>query len=111
MFHAALGLMLSGPVGLPLPAAIPIAYLSSLVVNYVLQRVFVFAHAQAFAVGVGSQFVRYILVAALQYVLIVMLTALLPGPLGLAERVVYVAAVLLTPVLTFALLRAKVFHG
>lgn len=109
-FHVALGLGLAGPLGLPIQAAIPVAYVASLVLNYALQRFFVFAHTEHFALGARAQFVRYLAVAALQYGLIAAATAALPGPLGVRQEAVYAAAVLLTPLVTFAALRAVVFH-
>ncbi len=111
VFHVGAGLLLAGPLGVTLQAAIPIAYVASLLLNYVLQRLFVFAHAERFATRLGVQFLRYLAVAGAQYGSIVLATTALPGPLGVSDRVVYVAAALLTPLLSFVALRAFVFHG
>ena len=110
MLHVAMGLALAGPLGLALQLAIPVAYVLSLAINYLSSRAFVFAHTAQFAHRTGAQVFRYLGVAAAQYALIAGATAVLPGPLGLPAKVVYVAAALTTPVLSFAALRAFVFH-
>ena len=104
-------LVLSGPFGLPIQVAIPIGYVASLLLNYVLQRLFVFGHTDRFAHGTGAQFRRYVAVGALQYGYTAGSTAWLPGPLGVSETAVYVVAAVSAPIMTFVLLRVLVFHG
>jgi putative flippase GtrA len=109
--YLGLGLLLSGPAGLPIQIAIPISYVLSVLLNYTLQRHFVFAHSEGFALSPKAQFLRYVQVGAVQYAFTALTTAVLPGPLGVSEQVVYVASALIAAVITFILLRFVVFHG
>jgi putative flippase GtrA len=109
--YLGLGLLLSGPVGMPIQLAIPISYVLSVLLNYTLQRHFVFAHSQAFALAPQSQFIRYVQIGAVQYAITALATAVLPGALGLSEQVVYVAVALIAAAITFVLLRFVVFHA
>jgi putative flippase GtrA len=109
--YLGLGLLLSGPVGMPIQIAIPISYVLSVLLNYTLQRHFVFAHSTSFALSPGAQFVRYVQVGVVQYAFTALTTAVLPGPLGVSEQLVYVVSALIAAVLTFILLRFVVFHG
>jgi putative flippase GtrA len=109
--YLGLGLLLSGPLGVPIQIAIPVSYVVSVLFNYSMQRWFVFAHSDAFALSRQAQFVRYVQIGAAQYVLTALATAVLPGVLGLGEQVVYVATALIAAAVTFVVLRLVVFHG
>jgi putative flippase GtrA len=109
--YLGLGLLLSGPIGVPIQIAIPVAYVISVLLNYTLQRVFVFADREQFALEARSQFVRYIQLGAVQYGLTALATAVLPGWLGVSEQVVFVAVALIAAAVTFVLLRFVVFHA
>jgi putative flippase GtrA len=108
--YLGLGLLLSGPLGVPIQIAIPVSYVLSVLLNYTLQRYFVFAHSTSFALSPQAQFLRYVQVGAVQYGFTALATAVLPGALDVSEQVVYVAAALVAAVLTFILLRFVVFH-
>jgi putative flippase GtrA len=109
--YLGLGLLLAGPAGVPIQVAIPVSYLLSVLLNYTLQRHFVFAHSTEFALSPQSQFIRYVQVGAVQYAFTAGATALLPDALGVSESAVYVASALLAAVVTFVALRFIVFHG
>ena len=109
--YLGLGLLLSGPFGVPIQIAIPVSYVVSVLFNYSMQRWFVFAHSDAFALTPQAQFVRYVQIGAAQYVLTALATAVLPDVLGLDEQVVYVATALIAAAITFVVLRLVVFHG
>jgi putative flippase GtrA len=109
--YLGLGLLLSGPFGVPIQIAIPVSYVISVLFNYSMQRWFVFAHSDEFALSRGAQFVRYVQIGAAQYVLTATATAVLPGWLGVDEQVVYVATALIAAAVTFVVLRLVVFHG
>jgi putative flippase GtrA len=109
--YLGLGLLLSGPAGVPIQVAIPVSYVLSVLLNYTLQRYFVFAHSESFALAPQSQFIRYVQIGAVQYAITAGATAVLPGVLGLSEQVVYVAVALIAAAITFVLLRLIVLHG
>jgi putative flippase GtrA len=108
--YIGLTLLLSGPVGLPIQAAIPIAYVTAITVHFTLQRWFVFHDAGAFALVMHHQVGRYLAIGLVQYATTAAATAVLPSVLGLPEKVVYVAAVGVLSVGSFVLLRTSVFH-
>lgn len=111
LVYLSLGVLLSGPLGLPFQVAIPIAYFTGVALHYCLQRWFVFAHQRHFELESRGQLGRYLLIAGGQYVAQALINAAAPGLLGLSHRTVFVAVAVLTPIVTFVLLRAKVFHG
>jgi putative flippase GtrA len=104
------GLLLSGPLGVPVQIAIPLSFVLSTCLNYSLQRLFVFAHSADFALSAQAQFGRYLQVGAVQYAFTAAATALLPDALGVDEQVVYVVAALTAAAITFVVLRVVVFH-
>jgi putative flippase GtrA len=109
--YIGLTLLLSGPVGLPIQAAIPIAYATAIALHFTLQRWFVFRDAGAFALAMHHQVGRYLALALVQYTTTALATAFLPGVLDLPEQVVYVCAVGVISVVSFILLRTHVFHS
>jgi putative flippase GtrA len=108
--YIGLTLLLSGPVGMPIQAAIPIAYVTAITVHFTLQRWFVFHDAGVFALAMHHQVGRYLAIGLVQYSTTAAATAVLPGVLGLPERVVYVCAVGVISAASFVLLRTSVFH-
>jgi putative flippase GtrA len=109
--YIALTLLVSGPLDVPIQIAIPVSYVVSVLFNYSMQRWFVFAHSDAFALSPQAQFVRYVQIGAAQYALTALATAVLPDVLGLDEQVIYVATALIAAAITFVVLRLVVFHG
>lgn len=110
LLYIFLTLMLDGPGGLPIQVAIPVAYVSSLVVNFTLQRAFVFK-SDGFALSRRSQLMRYGAAVLVQYTITATSTAKLPRLLGVPERNVYVVTVLCLALCAFLTLRSVVFHS
>jgi putative flippase GtrA len=107
--YFAVTLLLAGPAGLPIQAAIPLGYVTGLVMHFTLQRYFVFRSHAGFALALHHQLGRYLLLALAQYAFTAAATAILPDVLGVDERIVYVCAALCATVTVFLTLRAKVF--
>lgn len=110
LLYIMLTLLLEGPGGLAIQVAIPVAYALALIVNFTLQRTFVFPRSQGFALAPRSQLVRYLGAVLVQYAITATATAKLPGWLGVPETDVYVVTVLCLAVCAFLTLRAVVFH-
>ena len=109
--YVGLTLLLSGPLGVPIQVAIPIAFVTALCTHFTLQRFFVFRSRTAFKLSAGHQAGRYVAVGSVQYAITAAATALLPGWLGVSERAVYVVTVAVISATTFLLLRSRVFHA
>jgi putative flippase GtrA len=103
-------LLLSGPVGLPIQIAIPIAYAVAVACHFLLQRLFVFRHEGGFALSAREQIVRYLIIAATQYPATAALTALLPAIFDISERTAYLITVVVISLTFFFVLRWGVFH-
>ena len=108
--YLGLGLLLSGPAGLPIQLAIPLAYAVSLLVHFSFQRYFVWAHREEYALAASGQGVRYLLIAGTQYVMTALATAFLPDVLGVSEQIVFVVGAVLAALIVFTVLRLHVFH-
>jgi putative flippase GtrA len=108
--YIGLTLGLSGPLSVPIQVAIPVSYVAAVVTHFLLQRHFVFRRG-GFALSVRSQAGRYVVIGLSQYVVTAGATALLPGPLGVSEQVVYVAVTIVNSLVGFLLLRTRVFHA
>src|SRR4051795_3956039 len=66
--YVALTLLFAGVVGMPIEIAIAIAYLVAVVIHFLGQRVFVFAHVETFELSTRRQVLRYIVLGGTQYV-------------------------------------------
>jgi putative flippase GtrA len=108
--YIGLTLVLSGPVGIHIQVAIPIAYVCALAVHFSLQRWFVWAHHEEYALASHVQAGRYLLVALAQYLFTALMTAILPSALGVSAQVVYVVSAIAAAGVTFLALRFAVFH-
>jgi putative flippase GtrA len=108
--YIVLTLIVSGPLGVPIQIAIPVSYATALVLNFTLQRHFVFPTEDGYALERGAQLRRYVPAVLVQYGVTATSTAILPHLLGVPERDVYVATVLVLAVLAFLTLRSLVFH-
>jgi putative flippase GtrA len=95
--------------GLPVQAAVAIAYLITVTTHFTLQRLFVFAGAGEFALPLSAQLRRYAALAAVQYPANAGLVAVFVA-LGAADFVAVVIAALLAMPITFVVLRTKLFH-
>lgn len=103
-------LLLSGPIGVPIQLAILASYPLILTVHFTLQRQFVFAREEDYALGTSSQMRRYFVLVAVQYVFVASCTALLSHVAGLDDRVAYLISVALGTGLVFTAMRLQVFH-
>lgn len=103
--------VLASVVGLPFQLALAIGFCTALVVHFTLQRLFVWAHHEEYALALHRQVARYLLVASAQYGLTAASTALLPSALGLPVEVVYLATVVLLLSASFLVFRHGVFHA
>lgn len=108
--YLSLPVVLNGSAGVPIQVAIPLAYLAAVVVQFNLQRRFVFRHVSEFALTRRAQIGRYLMIGAIQYPLTAIATALLPSALGISERVTFVIVAVATSLTIFLVLRTHVFH-
>jgi putative flippase GtrA len=108
--YIALTLIVAGPLDVPIQIAIPVSYVTALVLNFTLQRRFVFPTDEGFALGRGAQLRRYVPAVLIQYGITATSTAILPHLLGVPETDVYVVTVLVLAVIAFLTLRSLVFH-
>jgi putative flippase GtrA len=104
-------IVLSDVVGLPFEVALPIGYAVGITTHFTLQRFFVWAQEDDFALPLHHQLGRYLLVAGAQYGLTAASTSLLPGALGLPTEVVYVLTVGLIVCANFFVFRHGIFHA
>ena len=109
MVQIGLGLALPKFVGVPIQAAIPLAYVCAVITHFSLQRWFVFAKND-FEHDILGQLARYLPMTGSQYAFTALATALLPEPLGVTESAVYVAAALISAAAAFLFMRLYIFH-
>ena len=103
--------LLAEVVGIPFEVAIPIGFAIGLVTHFTLQRVFVWTHAEGFALPLGRQLARYLALAAVQYGVTALSTATLPKPLGVPTEVVYLVTVAVISAVNFVVFRSHVFRA
>jgi putative flippase GtrA len=102
--------VLAEVIGIRFQVAIAIGFTIGLATHFTLQRVFVWAHADGFALPLGHQLARYLALAATQYGLTALSIATLPSALGVSTEIVYLATVAVISVANFALFRLHVFR-
>jgi len=103
-------LLLSGPLGLPIVLAIGIAFTVALMVNFTMQRHFVFFDHDTFALGARTQFIRYLIAAACNYALTSLIVTTVPGALGVSQQLVFVVTALVMSLVGFTVVRWWIFH-
>jgi putative flippase GtrA len=103
-------LLLVHVLGLGFEAALPIGFAIAITVHFTLQRTFVWIPANACALPIRRQLPRDLTIALTQYGMTALALALLPRALGVKPDVVYLCCVVLLTILSFLLLRARVFH-
>jgi putative flippase GtrA len=103
--------LLSQVVGLPFELALASGFVSALLLHFTLQRLFVWIHSDGFALPVGHQVRRYLLMAGCQYALTAVSTAVLPSALGVSTEIVYLVTMVLVTGAGFVLMRFVIFHG
>jgi putative flippase GtrA len=102
--------VLAEVVGLPFELALPIGALVSVSLHFTLQRAFVWAHHEEFALPLRHQLPRYLALVAVQYAITALSIGLLPGALGVPTEAVYVGTVVLLGSTNFLLFRHVIFH-
>jgi len=102
--------LLASVAGLPFELALPIGFCLALIVNFTLQRSFVWGRRERFALPLAHQAGRYLLLAGAQYAIAAASVALLPPVVGLSQEVVYLAVVAVTAIIGFLVLRSRIFH-
>jgi len=95
----------------PFQLALAIGFASGLLLHFTLQRVFVWTHHEEFALGLRNQVGRYLTMAAAQYGVTAVSTAVLPGLLGVSTEVVYLATMVVVTTAGFLLMRFVIFHA
>lgn len=96
--------------GLPWAPAIAVGYAVATSTHFVLHRTVVFRREEGFALSLGQQLPRFLVVVLCQYAVTTLAMTYLPGLLGLPELLVFFAVAAVVTVASFALLRTKLFH-
>lgn len=96
--------------GLHFQLALALGLVVAVTTHFVAQRMFVWRHEEAYALGVRGQVGRYAAITLVQYGLTMLSTAVLPDALGAQTDIVYVATVACLTTLSFVVLRGRVFH-
>jgi putative flippase GtrA len=97
--------------GMPFQAALAIGFCVAIAVHFTLQRVFVWAHHEEFALPLHHQAGRYLALAGAQYGVTAASTSLLPPALGLPVEAVYLLTATLLTSINFLVLRHGIFHA
>lgn len=103
-------LALSRGAGLPFQVALVIGFATALVTHFTLQRLFVWAHHEEFALRLQTQAGRYLAISLSQYAITAAATATVPSAAHVSTDVVYVLVTALITVINFTLFRTRVFH-
>jgi putative flippase GtrA len=103
--------LLSQVLGVRFQIALATGFGVSLMVHFTLQRTFVWAHHEDFALALGHQVGRYLAAAAAQYGVTATSSALLPSALGVSTEGVYVATVAVVISANFLVFRHSIFHA
>jgi putative flippase GtrA len=102
--------VLADAVGLPFQIALAIGACAGVVVHFTLQRFFVWAHSDEYALALRHQAARYLIFAGAQYGLTAASTAILPTALGLPVELVYLGTVAILVSMNFLVFRNVIFH-
>ena len=102
--------VLADVVGVPFQVALAIGTCASVLVHFTLQRLFVWAHREEYALPLQHQVVRYLVFVGTQYGLTAISTAVLPAALGLPVEIVYFGTVAIFVSMNFLVFRNMIFH-
>jgi putative flippase GtrA len=102
--------VLAEVLGVAFQVALAIGFVTSVLLHFTLQRLFVWVHHSEFALGFGAQVGRYLVVAGAQYGITAATTSVLPGALNLPVTAVYLATALILASSNFLIFRGGVFH-
>ncbi len=103
--------ILADVVGLPFQLALAIGFLTAVLLHFTLQRFFVWVHHGEYALGLGAQVGRYLLVVGFQYAVTAVSTAVLPSALDLPVTLVYYATAIGLASMNFLVFRGGIFHA
>jgi putative flippase GtrA len=103
--------VLSVVVHMRFQVALVIGWCAAVSVHFTLQRTFVWAREQRFALPFGRQIGRYLLVAVSQLGVTAASTTFLPPLLGISSELVYLATGAAITVVNFLVFRKGVFHA
>jgi len=103
--------VLANVVGLPFQLALALGFLLALCVHFTLQRLFVWAQQDGFALPLHHQAARYLAASAVQYGVTAASTAVLPSALGVSTEVVYLVTVAVVVSANFLVYRNGIFHA
>lgn len=104
-------LLLSNVAGLPFQIALAIGLVVAIATHFLAQRLFVYRHDDGFALPLGRQAGRYLVIVVVQYVLNLLATALLPDALGVSVDAVYLVTTICLTSATFLVMRRRVFQA
>lgn len=96
-------------LGAPWWLAIGIGYAVATSTHFVLHRTFVFRRSE-FALSLGQQIPRFVAVVVCQYAVTTAAMTWLPDALGVPEGIVFVGVAGTVTVLSFVVLRTRLFH-
>ena len=102
--------LLATVVGVAFEVALAIGFVVAIITHFTLQRVFVWAHVDGYALALRHQVGRYLVLAGLQYGTTAAATAVLPRALGLSTEIVYLATVTVLTAINFVVFRTSIFH-
>jgi putative flippase GtrA len=102
--------VLASVVGLPFQIALAIGYCAGLSVHFSMQRFFVWAHHEGYALPLRHQAARYLALTGIEYGLTAASTAILPKALGTPVEVVYLGTVAALVLVNFMVFRNGIFH-
>lgn len=108
--YISIPLALHTGAGVPVEAAIPLAYVIAITLHFNLQRHFVFRHVDEFALSRRQQVSRYAVMAVFQYPTTALATAFLPKLLGLSQAATFVVVTVVISLTVFITLRTHIFH-
>lgn len=103
--------LLANVAGLEFQLALAIGFSTAIAVHFILQRTFVWAHRETYALALRAQFARYALMSGAQYGTAVLATSFLPSALHLSTTVVYVGWTLCGSGVSFLVLGRGIFHA
>lgn len=108
MFAVVTGLVAGA--GVPAQVALIIAYAGGIVLNFSLNRQFVFQGGHGYHHRLTGQGIRFLVVALVSYGLTALALAVLPGWLGVPELAVYLVTAAALALFSFLVLRTWVFR-
>jgi putative flippase GtrA len=111
LWYLATTTILADGFGVAFQLSLAIGYATSVLLHFTLQRFFVWVHHSDFAISLGTQVRRYLVVAGTQYAITAAAIAVLPGALALPVTPVYFGTAITLVGANFLIFRGGVFHA